>query len=300
MDFPLVSIVMPSFNQDVFLDAAIDSVLNQNYPNLELIVADGASSDNSVALIKRRQQQDQRIRWFSRKDRGPAHAINDAMAMVRGTTIGWLNSDDLFSADAISYAVNALSAHPDWLMVYGHGQHVDANAQFLSDYPTLPPTSGAARFQQGCFICQPTLFMRRTARLLLGPLDETLRASFDFEYWLRAFAAFPDRIGFIERVQAYSRLHADCITMRLRRIIALEGMKVLARYQGYASPEWLLSYVKETLLETDVNTDWGKLTQDFTQSVVEASNWMTMHDKVQLEKNIALQLKHRRAALGER
>jgi len=88
--FRLVSVVMPSLNQARFIDAAIDSVLNQNYPNIELIVADGGSDDGTVDLLKNRQAVDCRIRWFLRKDGGPAEAINAALALVRGTIVNSL------------------------------------------------------------------------------------------------------------------------------------------------------------------------------------------------------------------
>jgi len=88
--FRLVSVVMPSLNQARFIDAAIDSVLNQDYPNIELIFADGGSDDGTVDLLKNRQAVDGRIRWFLRKDDSPAEAINAALALVRGTIMNRL------------------------------------------------------------------------------------------------------------------------------------------------------------------------------------------------------------------
>jgi glycosyltransferase involved in cell wall biosynthesis len=308
MDLPLVSVVMPSFNQAAFIGASIASVLQQDYPHIELIVADGGSSDGTLAILEQARASDRRLRFFSRRDNGPAHALNDAMALVRGTTIGWLNSDDLYTANAITRAMTAFARHPDWLLVYGHGQHIDAQGAIQDDYPTLPASTPIVRFEQGCFICQPTLFMQRSARLLLGPLDETLKTSFDFEYWLRAFHAFPERIGFIDAVQAQSRLHDGCITMRMRRTVALEGMQVLARHLGRAPKEWLLSWVDETLRDLQPpaqgqfhgQADWDALQQDFQLAIEQASPWLPPSEKSRLSQMVEQRLHKSRALYGKR
>ncbi len=121
---------------------------------------------------------------------------------------------------AVQRAVQALQERSERLMVYGQGEHID--------------TSGA-------------VFFRRTMWLLLGKFDEELKTAFDFDYWLRAFARFSDRIGFVDAAQAQSRLHPDCITLRLRRTVILEGMQLLARHQRHAPKEWLLTYVNQLL-----------------------------------------------------
>lgn len=283
IDRPLVSVVMPSMNQPEFIGDAIISVLSQDYPNIELIVADGGSRQDTIDILVERQRQDPRLRYFSRSDRGPAHALNDAMAAVRGTIIGWLNSDDLYAPGAISRAMAVMAAQPNFLMIYGHGQHVDAHGKPIGIYPTLPPSTPVSKFSDGCFICQPTMFFRRSARILLGPLDEKLKAAFDFEYWLRAFCAFPERIGFVNEVQAMSRLHDGCITMRLRRTVALEGMQVLARHLGSAPKKWLLTYADELLAQ-----DWRESGIDSAQAhlmetVGIAAVWMTQKEQSELQ-----------------
>jgi hypothetical protein len=238
---------MPSLNQAEFLEAALESVFSQSYSNLELVVADGGSTDGSLSVLESRQSMEPRLRVFSGKDTGPAQALNKALRSVRGSLIGWLNSDDLYAPGAIQRAVAAFDENPTWLMVYGHGQHIDALGRPTGVYPTLPPTTPIDGFQDGCFICQPTVFFRRSMFVLLGDLDEQLKTAFDFDYWLRAFKAFPERIGFIDSVQAFSRLHDGCITLRMRRAVAIESMQVLARHLGRAPAHWLLSYCRYVL-----------------------------------------------------
>jgi len=100
---------MPSFNQAQFIDASIASVLNQSYRLLELIVADGGSTDGTQAALARWQAVDARVRWISEPDQGPADAVNKALALARGTYVGWLNSDDLYTAGALVRALEKLT-----------------------------------------------------------------------------------------------------------------------------------------------------------------------------------------------
>lgn len=288
---PLVSVVMPSLNQARFIDTAIDSVLGQDYPNIELIVADGGSDDGTVDLLRKRKAADVRLRWFSGRDSGPAQAINAALVHVRGTFVGWLNSDDVYAPGAVLRAVGALQANPAWLMVYGHGQHVDGAGKPLNNYPSLPPSTPITQFSEGCFICQPTVFFRRSIWVLLGKLDESLKTAFDFDFWLRAFKACPQRIGFVDAVQAYSRLHEECITVRMRRTVILEGMEVLARHLGSAPKEWLLTYVNELLAIHPDQRGVDDLKGHIADTLTEARQWLRNDDLVKLELKLAELLK---------
>lgn len=291
IDFPLISVVMPSMNQPEFIDEAITSILSQDYPNIELIVADGGSRRDTLDILVRRQQQDRRLRYFSRPDRGPAHALNDAIATVRGTVIGWLNSDDLYAPGAVSRAMAVMAEQPSLLMVYGQGQHVDEHGEPIGIYPTLPPYTPVSKFSEGCFICQPTMFFRRSAHILLGTLDEKLKAAFDFEYWLRAFCAFPERIGFVDMVQAMSRLHDGCITIRMRRTVALEGMQVLARHLGSAPKEWLLTYADELMAQDPGTRGISDIGAHLREAANNAAAWVTQQEFIELETALARRLR---------
>jgi glycosyltransferase involved in cell wall biosynthesis len=284
MQAPLVSIVMPSFNQAQFIAESMDSVLNQSYRQLELIVADGGSTDGTQAILASYQAKDARLRWLSEPDHGPADAINKALKRVRGTYIGWLNSDDLYTAGAVERAVAKLSNASKFLMVYGHGEHIDANGHFLEKYPTLEPQVGFKQFANGCFICQPTVFFQRSMIVLLGGLDSTLRTAFDFDWWLRAFSTFPDRIGFLDVVQAKSRLHDAGITRSMRRIITLECVILIKKYLDVNALNWVIYHLKESkYLET------SNLENYLNEVIVEVECYFSSEENVFL-RNLVTEL----------
>jgi glycosyltransferase involved in cell wall biosynthesis len=172
----LVSVVMPSLNQVAYLELAIRSVLEQNHGSIELIVVDGLSRDGSQDLLMTLQKEyGERLRWISQVDSGPAQAINKALKMAQGSIIGWLNSDDMYTQGAVQRAVQHFQDRPDHLMVYGQAEHIDENRRVLGVYPTKPPSTPLDEFANGCFICQPTVFMRREALEHVGFLDESMK-----------------------------------------------------------------------------------------------------------------------------
>lgn len=245
--FPSVSVLMPCFNPGPFLQEAVASVLAQ--PEcLELLIADGGSTDGSLEVLKELASADAGVRIMSGPDRGPADALNKAFTQARGTLIGWLNADDLFPPGALARAVEALAANPRWLMVYGEGEEFDGSTGLRQRYPTLQPRVGLGGFRSHCFICQPTVVFRRTMGVLLGPFDLRWGTAFDFDYWLRAFSAFPDRIGYLPTLQGLTRLHASTITSRQRAQVALEATALLARHFGTAPPVRLHAYALELQL----------------------------------------------------
>lgn len=236
---------MPSFNQGAFIEEAVLSVLQQDYSSIELVIYDGQSTDQTIEVLQRLAGEFPNIRWTSERDEGPADALRKAMADARGEIIGWLNSDDLYVTGAIKRAVDALAEHPAWIMCYGEGEHIDQDGVVIDAYPTLKPESGLQGFEAGCFICQPTAFFKSSMLTLIGPLNTHLKTTFDYELWVRAFEAFPSRIGFVHNVQAQSRLHADCITNNQRETIALEGLMLGQRYLGGAQAHWVSTHLEE-------------------------------------------------------
>jgi len=210
---PLVSIITPSYNQAKYLEDTIRSVLDQDYPNLEYIVVDGASTDGSVGII--RKYEDKLAWWVSEKDRGQAEAINKGLARTKGEIVAWLNSDDICLPGAISSAVKVFEEHPDVVLVYGNMLAVDENGE----------TINILRYHQLnledllCFqiIGQPAVFFRREALENAGELDLTYHFLLDHHLWLRL--ALQGRILHVDETWAAARYHAEAKNRAAFRIL---------------------------------------------------------------------------------
>lgn len=237
---------MPSLNQVQFLERAVTSVLEQaDGADIELIVADGGSTDGTLLLLddlSRRFRR--RLRWFSRRDSGPAEAVNRAMALSEAEIIGWLNSDDEYAPDCISRTLQEFHVFPETEMCYGQAVHIDEFGSVLGSYPTLPSSEPLQTFADGNFICQPTVFIRRALLERCGYLDQSYKTAFDFDMWVRVWKSGAS-VRVINAVQARSRLHPGCITSRERRTVALEGMRIIAQHIGTPPIHWALTYVDE-------------------------------------------------------
>ena len=275
---------MPCFNPGPFLQEAVASVLAQ--PEcLELLVAEGCSTDGSLEALQDLASADARLRIIPGPDQGPADALNKAFDQARGTLIGWLNADDLSPPGALSRAVEALAANPRWLMVYGEGEEFDGSTGVRQRYPTLQPQEGLGGFRSHCFICQPAVVFRRTMGVLLGPFDLRWRTAFDFDYWLRAFAAFPDRIGYLPTLQGLTRLHASTITSRQRSQVALEATALLARHFGSAPSTRLHAYALELQLGLAELPAGCSLSGHLAEVFAQAEPWISPADLCQLRRD---------------
>jgi glycosyltransferase involved in cell wall biosynthesis len=131
-----ISIITPSFNQGKFIEETIQSVFSQEYTNLEYIIIDGNSTDNSIDIIQKYSEQ--LSYWISEKDHGQAAAINKGFNIASGDIIGWLNSDDILLPGALDKISNAFISHPDIDVVYGDYFFIDENSKILLKKKEIP------------------------------------------------------------------------------------------------------------------------------------------------------------------
>ena len=228
MTRPLVTIVTPSFNQGRFLRRAIDSVLTQDYPSIEFIVMDGNSTDESRDILR---SYGDRLTWVSQRDYGQTHALNKGFARSHGEIRGFLCADDVLLPGAISKVVRYFEAHREWDLLYGHGHFVDEADKVIGIYPTEP--FSFRRLREECFICQPATFWRRSLAKRVGPFNESLRCSMDYEYWFRAHRA-GGRIVNVDDFLAQSRIHPEMGTFTKRLDVYRLNIKICREQAGFA------------------------------------------------------------------
>lgn len=217
-----VSILMPSYNQGRYIEAAIRSVLDQNYPDKELIVCDGGSEDETVEVLKR---YDGRLKyWVSEKDRGQAHALNKAIEHADGEIFGWLNSDDLFLPGAIRAAVAALEAHPEAPYVHGDRTLIDGEGQVVgwSAYPPFDPS------RYGYNVASETAYWRRSAMDQVGTFDEEAHFGMDLEFFSRLLRA--GKPFKMKRLLGAFRDHEESKSSTLHEVFLRETPKYWDRF----------------------------------------------------------------------
>ena len=245
-----LTVITPSFNSATFFADCIKSVKSASADSLTICTIDNYSTDSTLDILLAFSSPKLSLSYVSQKDAGPAQALNIGFKLALEDpsvdVIGWLNSDDYYAPGAIDRALELFKANPKLKIVYGLGRHVDENGKDLGVYPTLTPDLAMKDFSLGSPICQPTVFFRKEVFNEVGLLDESLKTAFDFDLWFRIFKKYKrPQIGFINQVQAYSRLHSQCLTKRLRQTVALESMQVISRYLGSAPAHWVMTYFDE-------------------------------------------------------
>jgi glycosyltransferase involved in cell wall biosynthesis len=186
---PKISIVTPSFNQGQYLEKTIQSVLNQNYPNLEYIIIDGGSTDNSLEIIKKYEKQ--LAYWISEKDNGQSEAINKGLSLCTGDIIAWINSDDYYEPDTFEKVVAAFSKNQNVGLVYGKCRmiSVDEVGNKLHERIIDPKdvnTVSLLKYWKSHFLpLQPSMFWLKSVQDKTTLLDVNLNYAMDMHFWLQ-------------------------------------------------------------------------------------------------------------------
>jgi glycosyltransferase involved in cell wall biosynthesis len=180
--WPRISVVMPSFNQAAFLEPAILSVLNQDYPNTELIILDGGSTDGSVDIIRRFQEY--LAFWTSERDGGQAAALNRGLAMATGEVVGWLNSDDLYLPGAFVGFAEAMQRFPSADLFIADNLVIDERGSVLYRNRYLPFDVNYLIYVAWNLTSQATFWRHRLTKTV-GRMREDLHVGFDWDWFIR-------------------------------------------------------------------------------------------------------------------
>lgn len=230
MTGPVISIVIPSLNQAVYLEHALRSVVDQSYPHVELIVIDGGSTDGSVEIIARHAVRI--TSWSSQPDGGAASALNAGFRRATGEIFGFLNADDFYLPGALAAVADAFAASPDVDVLSGHGYFAAADGTLGA--PMSSDRWDRTRFSYGaCVLLQPATFFRRSAYERAGGFRESGRVCWDMELWAdlaRSGASF----GALDRPVAAFRLHSESLTGKIvhREVRRRDARAVMAELRG--------------------------------------------------------------------
>lgn len=179
---PKISVITPSFNQGAYLERTILSVLNQNYPNLEYIIIDGGSTDNSVEIIKKYESR--LTYWVSEKDSGQSNAINKGLSMATGDWVAWQNSDDTYQPDIFFEFAVAAQQNPNVSLIIGNMNLINIDDAVLNNLIYVKPTYQSV-LAEGMVLANQASFWRRSLHAKIGFLNEDLHFGFDYEWFLR-------------------------------------------------------------------------------------------------------------------
>lgn len=219
---PLISVIVPSYNCARYIAAALESALQQDYPNKEILVVDDGSTDNSLEVLR---GFGDRIQVITQANAGAAAARNTGLRAAKGEYLAFLDADDLWLPGKLTAQANYLDAHPEIGLVYSAWQEWHARADGEFDPPPAVPASDASteivaqesgwmynRLLLDCAIHTTTAMIRGKVAGEVGLFDVKLRRGQDYDYWLRVSRVTP--IHKLKAVLSLYRIHRESITRK--------------------------------------------------------------------------------------
>ena len=239
-----ISVVTPSYNQGQFIEETIRSVLLQGYPNLEFIIIDGGSTDNTLEII--RKYEPWLAYWVSEPDRGQSHAINKGIDKATGEIVFWLNSDDLVLPGAFVRVAELFSIHPDISIITGQAQIINENGEMVGKLKSYFTSWEELITNPGNSIRQISTFFRRSLFDLYGLLDEGLFIAMDTDL-LSRFTKYHSPLLLSDELSAF-RVQPNAKTANQlligyqetdkNRLSHLSG-RLRSRYRFRSSSNWV-------------------------------------------------------------
>lgn len=234
-----VSVITVCLNSVEHLREAMNSVVQQDYPDVEYLVLDGGSTDGSVDIIRSFAKDHPQVRWWSEPDGGISDAMNRGAARANGAIVAFLHADDYYTDSAVLSTVAcgmSTVANAAWLT--GGIREVDGSGSTLREIPVR--SFSRRRLLRNNIILHPATFVRRDAFMAVGGFDPTLRYAMDYDLWLRLSAASPPLE--MQRLLACFRVHPGSRSTACRLAALDEEYAVRLRYlksRFEQAPHWI-------------------------------------------------------------
>ena len=226
-----LSIITPSFNQGIFIEDAIKSVLDQNYAHFEHIIIDGGSTDGTIEILKKYKH----LKWISEPDEGQSDAINKGFQLATGDIVGWLNSDDMYLPGVFDRVVAALE-NTKLDAIYANYKFVDKLGRYIRDVSSHRPVKWLSLFH--CYIPSTTFFFKRSIIDERISIDKQFQISMDKEFFAHIlYSGY--QMHHINVCFAKFRWHDNNKSLDSKVVKAIryrEGLMILNRYLKLSLP----------------------------------------------------------------
>jgi glycosyltransferase involved in cell wall biosynthesis len=224
---PRVSIIIPSYNQGKFIERTILSVLNQSYANIELIIIDGGSADETIDIIKK--YENKISYWVSEKDKGQSHALNKGVQKATGAYIGWINSDDIYFKETIKNCVDVLVNNPGFDVVFGNYVFIDESDKIIRTRKEIPFVFERYLWTNKCPHANVAGLFTKRCFTDFGKIREDLNYALDYEFYVRLGY---NRIKFkhIRKYLGAYRYHSQSKTISNTRPMIIETKMLMDQF----------------------------------------------------------------------
>lgn len=255
----MISIVIPTLNQAEYIEITLESVLDQKNVNLETLIFDALSSDETPIILRKYKhifdKNKINIKVIREADRGQSDGINKGWKIAKGQLLTYLNSDDYYEPNVLSKVVSYFKANPDTMWAYGGWNLVDASGEVLST--EIPNKYSYSKLLNYCNIGQPSCFFRSQLLEEFGHLDSNRHLAMDYDLWLRFATEYP--AGIMPFVISNMRIHHAAKSSASTIPQQLEMLEIASKYTSWCSYRRLAQYyyfirgVLSTMLHLDIH-----------------------------------------------
>lgn len=230
---PKISIVIPSFNKVKYIAGTLDSIFEQKYPNFEVIVQDGRSTDGTLEIIKKYAKKYKELKWESKKDKGQLDAINKGLKKTKGDIITFINADDLYRKNAFVEVAKVFNNNPEAIWFAGRGSVIDCKGREIAKSVVWYKNfllSLNSRFYLLItnYLMQPSVFFTKKAYKKYGPLTGNKNFVTEYDFWLKLSDIQMPIV--VDKYLSKFRIEKSTKTKKMSGNLLNEDRKVVAKY----------------------------------------------------------------------